>query len=107
MPEHPLPSAGVPSQLVRYAACCPCWKAARASRLARLKEIAFDLAMRGNVQLIKFLITRYGGAPEKEPPQPIVAQSAIVRAASPLQEIDGVPHDPPAKSLSAHTTARG
>ena len=63
--------------------------------------------MPGNVQLIKFLIPRNEVAPEKEPPPPIVTQSAIVPAASPLQEIDGAPHEPPAKSLSAHTTARG
>ena len=83
------------------------WKAARDSRLARVKDTAFDLAMRGNVQLIKFLIARYEGAPEKDPPQPIVTQHTILPAASLPQEIDRATHDSPASSLITDTTARG
>ena len=82
-------------------------KAARDSRLARVKDTAFDLAMRGNVQLIKFIIARYEGASEKEPPQPIVTQHTILPAASLSQEIDGATHDSPASSLITDTTARG
>ena len=71
------------------------WKAARASRLARLKDTAFDLAMRGNLQLIKFLVARYEGTSEKEPPQPIVTQHTVLPAASLPPEIDGATHDSP------------
>ena len=82
------------------------WMAARDSRLARLKDTAFDLAMRGNVQLIKFLIARYEGTSEKEPPQPIVTQHTILPAALLPQEIDGATHDSPASSLSTNPAAR-
>ena len=71
------------------------WKVARDSRLARVKDTAFDLAMRGNVQLIKFIIARYEGTSEKEPPQPIVTQHTILPAASLPQEIDVATHDSP------------
>ena len=83
------------------------WKAARASPLARVKDTAFDLAARGNVQLIKFFIARYEGTSEKKPPQPIVNQHTFLPAASLPQEIDGGTHNSPASSLSTDTTARG
>lgn len=51
------------------------WQEARLSRLARLKDTAFDLAMAGDVTLIRFLLSRYEPAPL--PPAPTRAEIVI------------------------------
>lgn len=40
------------------------WETARRSRLQALQDTAVDLALAGNVQLLKFLIQRFGGEDE-------------------------------------------
>lgn len=58
------------------------WREARDSRLAQLKDTAFDLALEGNVALIRFLLDRYDRDPRKPIDEPAIGEIQIVMPGS-------------------------